>query len=112
MNLKSMLLHPSSMLVSHALVSRRVSVLTRAPIFFGLIPKEHWFQPDWIDEDRARAGRQKMMAQRIIYGGKLHHMIGNTSSHCCTGSVPYVSSFTEQNDVGIFTAVRSGAQIS
>ncbi|KAJ3725938.1 glycosyltransferase family 15 protein [Lentinula raphanica] len=49
----------------------RVSVLTRAPIYFGLIPKEHWFQPDWIDEDRARAGRQKMMAQRIIYGGSV-----------------------------------------
>ncbi|KAJ3786260.1 glycosyltransferase family 15 protein [Lentinula aff. detonsa] len=49
----------------------RVSVLTRAPIFFGLIPKEHWFQPEWIDEDRARAGRQKMMAQRIIYGGSV-----------------------------------------
>ncbi|KAJ3732980.1 glycosyltransferase family 15 protein [Lentinula guzmanii] len=49
----------------------RVSVLTRAPIYFGLIPKEHWFQPEWIDEDRARAGRQKMMAQRIIYGGSV-----------------------------------------
>ncbi|KAF9053701.1 glycosyltransferase family 15 protein [Hymenopellis radicata] len=45
----------------------RVSVLTRAPISFGLIPTEHWRQPDWIDEDRALAGRQKMMAQRIIY---------------------------------------------
>jgi len=61
-------------------VYRRVSVLTRAPISFGLIPKEHWFQPDWIDEERARAGRQKMMAQRIIYGGKLQLSIaGNTS---------------------------------
>ncbi|PBK96882.1 glycosyltransferase family 15 protein [Armillaria gallica] len=49
----------------------RVSIITRAPISFGLIPKEHWVQPDWIDEDRARLGRQKMMAQRIIYAGEL-----------------------------------------
>ncbi|KAJ7940624.1 glycosyltransferase family 15 protein [Mycena leptocephala] len=40
-----------------------------APISFGLIPREHWVQPDWIDEDRARRGRLQMMTQRIIYGG-------------------------------------------
>lgn len=50
---------------------RRVSVLTDAPMSFGLIPQEHWVQPDWIDEDRARRGRQKMMNQRIIYGGSV-----------------------------------------
>lgn len=50
---------------------RRVSILTDAPISFGLIPKEHWVQPDWIDEERAREGRQKMMSQRIIYAGEL-----------------------------------------
>ncbi|KAL1728728.1 glycosyltransferase family 15 protein [Schizophyllum commune] len=48
---------------------QRVSVLTRAPISFGLIPREHWVQPDWIDESLARKGRLSMMAQRIIYGG-------------------------------------------
>ncbi|KAJ6496691.1 glycosyltransferase family 15 protein [Mycena vitilis] len=50
---------------------QRVSVLTDAPVSFGLIPKEHWVQPDWIDEDRARRGRLKMMSQRIIYGGSV-----------------------------------------
>ncbi|KAK7467141.1 hypothetical protein VKT23_004200 [Stygiomarasmius scandens] len=49
----------------------RVSLITRAPVSFGLIPHEHWYQPDWIDENRARAGRQKMMAQRIIYAGSV-----------------------------------------
>ncbi|KAK1232200.1 hypothetical protein PQX77_004574, partial [Marasmius sp. AFHP31] len=49
----------------------RVSVITRSPISFGLIPKEHWFQPDWIDEDRAKKGREKMMSQGIIYGGSV-----------------------------------------
>ncbi|THU91142.1 glycosyltransferase family 15 protein [Dendrothele bispora CBS 962.96] len=50
----------------------RVSLITRAPVHFGLIPHDHWFQPDWIDENKARAGRQKMMAQRIIYAGMSH----------------------------------------
>lgn len=50
-------------------VYRRVSVLTDAPIHFGQIPKEHWFQPDWIDENKAREGRLRMMAQGIIYAG-------------------------------------------
>jgi alpha 1,2-mannosyltransferase len=49
----------------------RVSVLTDAPMSFGLIPTEHWVQPDWIDEDRASKGRLKMMSQRIIYGGSV-----------------------------------------
>jgi len=49
---------------------RRVQVLTDAPVHFGLIPQEHWYQPDWIDEDRARAGRSRMMAKGIIYAGK------------------------------------------
>ncbi|KAG7092470.1 hypothetical protein E1B28_008822 [Marasmius oreades] len=49
----------------------RVNIMTRSPVSFGLIPKEHWFQPDWIDEGRARAGREKMMSQGIIYGGSV-----------------------------------------
>ncbi|KAF8628350.1 hypothetical protein AX15_003889 [Amanita polypyramis BW_CC] len=50
---------------------RRVSMLTDAPVSFGLIPQEHWYQPDWIDEDRARRGRLQLMAQGIIYGGSV-----------------------------------------
>ncbi|KAF8654210.1 hypothetical protein AX16_003736 [Volvariella volvacea WC 439] len=49
----------------------RVNILTDAPVHFGQIPAEHWRQPDWIDEDRARLGRLKMMAQRIIYAGSV-----------------------------------------
>src|SRR6266545_7154960 len=50
---------------------RRVRVLTDAPIHFGLIPPEHWYQPEWIDENLARLGRLRMMGQGIIYGGTL-----------------------------------------
>jgi alpha 1,2-mannosyltransferase len=42
-----------------------------AGVSFGLVPKEHWFQPEWIDEDKARTGRNKMVAQDIIYAGSV-----------------------------------------
>uniref|UniRef100_A0A8H7Y2M3 Glycosyltransferase family 15 protein n=1 Tax=Psilocybe cubensis TaxID=181762 RepID=A0A8H7Y2M3_PSICU len=50
---------------------RRVSVLVNSSIQFGQIPAEHWFQPDWIDEEKAKAGRIRMMAQGIIYAGSV-----------------------------------------
>jgi alpha 1,2-mannosyltransferase len=45
-------------------------VLTDAPMSFGIIPKEHWYQPDWIDEEKATQSRMKMMLQGIIYAGE------------------------------------------
>ncbi|KAJ7104435.1 glycosyltransferase family 15 protein [Mycena belliarum] len=54
--------------------------LTKSSVSFGQIPREHWFQPDWVDEDLARAGRDKMVEQEIIYAG----------------SVPYVTFFFHQ----------------
>ncbi|PPQ66071.1 hypothetical protein CVT26_010813 [Gymnopilus dilepis] len=44
----------------------RVAVLVNGPIHFGQIPHEHWFQPDWIDEDKAKAGRLSLMAQGSV----------------------------------------------
>ncbi|KII84909.1 glycosyltransferase family 15 protein [Plicaturopsis crispa FD-325 SS-3] len=52
---------------------KRVSVLTKAPIEFGLIPKEHWEQPSFIDVDRATESRKKMEQDNIIYGGSLSY---------------------------------------
>lgn len=51
------------------LLCRRVSQLVSGNVSFGVIPAEHWNQPDWIDEDHARDGRNRLMAQNIIYGG-------------------------------------------
>ncbi|KZV61061.1 glycosyltransferase family 15 protein [Peniophora sp. CONT] len=48
-----------------------VSALTTAPIEFGLIPREDWFQPDWIDEDKAKKSREKMEKNKVIYGGSV-----------------------------------------
>ncbi|SJL06040.1 related to Alpha-1,2 mannosyltransferase KTR1 [Armillaria ostoyae] len=45
----------------------RISAAISAPVSFGLIPKEHWYQPHWIDETLAAAGRKKMAAANIIY---------------------------------------------
>lgn len=54
-------------------IHRRISVLTAAKMEFGLIPREHWFQPDWIDEDKAKASRDQMVAEKVIYGGSLSY---------------------------------------
>ncbi|KAF7981005.1 hypothetical protein HWV62_35837 [Athelia sp. TMB] len=52
---------------------RRVGVLTSAPVTFGLIPREHWVQPAWVDEPRASASRAAMEAAGVIYGGSLSY---------------------------------------
>ncbi|KAI0273644.1 glycosyltransferase family 15 protein [Gloeopeniophorella convolvens] len=49
----------------------RIAELTDAPIEFGLIPKEHWVQPEWIDEEKASAAREEMSKNNVIYGGSL-----------------------------------------
>ena len=50
---------------------------------FGLIPHDHWFQPTWIDEEKAKAGRQKMEDEHVIYGGGLTLIVpGKTELTC------------------------------
>jgi hypothetical protein len=73
----------------------RVTILTDAPIFFGQIPREQWFQPDWIDETRAREGRMQMMWKGIIYAGEpsgIHDSgSGKSQWSIVEGSVPCVT---------------------
>lgn len=40
---------------------------------YGLIPKEHWSFPEWIDQDKAAAVRKKMEEDQIIYGGSISY---------------------------------------
>lgn len=47
----------------------RLSNIVSGPVFFEQVPHDDWYQPDWIDEDKARAGREKMVQDNIIYGG-------------------------------------------
>ena len=49
---------------------RQVTAVTNSTVSFGQIPHEDWFQPDWIDEEKAKAGRDALTRQGIIYGGE------------------------------------------
>jgi len=45
--------------------------VTSSKTSYGLIPKEHWYQPDWIDEDKAKNAREEMVQNKVIYGGSV-----------------------------------------
>ncbi|KAJ7685947.1 glycosyl transferase [Mycena rosella] len=55
---------------------RRIRVLTPSRVEFGVIPREHWFQPDWIDAGKANAEMGRMEQMNVKYGGNLayHNM--------------------------------------
>lgn len=40
---------------------------------YGLIPKEHWSFPDFIDQDKAREVREDMAERKIIYGDSISY---------------------------------------
>ncbi|TFK29950.1 glycosyltransferase family 15 protein [Coprinopsis marcescibilis] len=50
---------------------RRVTEVTDSKVEFGLIPREHWYQPDWVDEEKASKARKAMADAKVIYGGSL-----------------------------------------
>ncbi|KAI5119978.1 hypothetical protein M0805_004357 [Coniferiporia weirii] len=39
----------------------RVAALTNSEVRFGLVPHDYWFQPDWIDEELVRKGKEELM---------------------------------------------------
>lgn len=47
---------------------RLTSSIASGPCTYGLVPKEHWEEPAWIDETKAAAARQKMAEDKVIYG--------------------------------------------
>lgn len=47
----------------------KISELTDAKVEFGLIPKEHWSIPKWIDEKRFRRRLNEMDNMGVPYGG-------------------------------------------
>ncbi|KAJ7666731.1 nucleotide-diphospho-sugar transferase [Mycena polygramma] len=48
---------------------RRVSAVASGSVEYGLVPRDHWVQPDWIDEDKATKGREQLVSENVIYGG-------------------------------------------
>ncbi|KZT01984.1 glycosyltransferase family 15 protein [Laetiporus sulphureus 93-53] len=50
-----------------------MSKVVSGPATFAMIPPHHWYQPDWIDEDKATKSRDKMVEENIIYGGSVSY---------------------------------------
>lgn len=48
-------------------------MLTSSNISYGVIPRDHWNQPEWIDEEKATMGRNELVSKNIIYGGTFCH---------------------------------------
>ncbi|KAJ6473408.1 alpha-1,2-mannosyltransferase [Mycena vitilis] len=55
---------------------RKVQAQSLARVEFGIIPREHWYQPDWIDNGKAQVAMQKMQRMNVKYGGSIayHNM--------------------------------------
>lgn len=53
---------------------RRISALSDAKMEFGIIPKQHWVQPAWVDEDKAKKSRDKLSSEGVMYGGSLSYV--------------------------------------
>ncbi|KAJ7152368.1 alpha-1,2-mannosyltransferase [Mycena filopes] len=52
---------------------RRVSTVASGEVEYGQVPREHWVQPDWIDEVRATNGRDQLVRENVIYGGSVSY---------------------------------------
>ncbi|MCJ1404182.1 alpha 1,2-mannosyltransferase 2.4.1 [Xylographa trunciseda] len=49
------------------------SSLVSGKTHYGLIPKEHWSFPDFIDQEKAKAVREDMAERKIIYGDSISY---------------------------------------
>ncbi|KAG6850989.1 hypothetical protein H0H93_004476 [Arthromyces matolae] len=74
---------------------KRVSKLTDAKVEFGLIPREHWVQPDSIDETKASAAREDMSKNNVIYG----------AIATCAVSIPEYAQLSQGNTITNFKLV-------
>ncbi|SCU91668.1 LAMI_0E06788g1_1 [Lachancea mirantina] len=52
---------------------RVMTALVSGTAKFGLIPKDHWNVPDWIDEKKAAAAREKMVEFQIPYADSVSY---------------------------------------
>ncbi|KAB8274549.1 nucleotide-diphospho-sugar transferase [Aspergillus minisclerotigenes] len=44
------------------------TALVSGTTHYGVIPKEHWSYPEWIDQEKAKKVREDMGQRKIIYG--------------------------------------------
>ncbi|QLL34761.1 hypothetical protein HG536_0H01360 [Torulaspora globosa] len=47
----------------------KVTEAVSGEIEFGLVPKEHWSYPNFVDQEKAAEERKKMEEEGVIYGG-------------------------------------------
>ena len=91
---------------------RQISAAIAGPVTFGLIPQEHWYQPDWIDEEKASASRDDMVANNVIYGGASRYafaiwslLIASACRQCIvridSSAPPYRALLTCRTDIAI-----------
>ncbi|PVU96890.1 hypothetical protein BB561_000895 [Smittium simulii] len=45
-----------------------ISAFTTSEVQFGIVPKEHWGYPSWIDQKKAQEQRDIMAKERVFYG--------------------------------------------
>ncbi|KAG0339236.1 alpha 1,2-mannosyltransferase 2.4.1 [Podila humilis] len=45
-----------------------IQAMTMSKVHFGLIPKEHWSYPDFINQTQAALNRQEMESRKVPYG--------------------------------------------
>lgn len=52
---------------------RLTSTLVSGNASYGIIPKEHWSMPSWIDKVKAAKVREEMRKKKIIYGDSVSY---------------------------------------
>ncbi|KAF7291165.1 Glycosyltransferase family 15 protein [Mycena indigotica] len=70
-----------------------ITAATHSRVEFGLVPREHWVQPSWIDEERAAKARKKLAAGHVLYGDSVSCIGTCVASNLGSSSaIPYYSS--------------------
>ncbi|KAI8330807.1 nucleotide-diphospho-sugar transferase [Choanephora cucurbitarum] len=80
--------------------------MTKAKVHYGLVPKEHWSYPDWIDQEHAKQCRQAMVDQNIIYGGS------ESYRHMCRYQSGFFMMHPLLDDLDYYWRVEPGVKFS
>lgn len=84
---------------------RVTSAIVSGTAKYGLIPKEHWSYPDWIDQEKAAAGRKAMEEAKIIYG------LSESYRHMCRFELGFFYRHPLMQDYEWYWRVEPGIKI-
>ncbi|ELU39296.1 glycosyltransferase family 15 protein [Rhizoctonia solani AG-1 IA] len=98
------------------------SQLTNANISYGVIESSHWNQPDWINEEQAKANRQWFKDNDIIYGvhDEVGYQCGANYNSCSkviasptvTCAVSILDSFSDTSSSSSMTIIGALSELS